>query len=233
MSKIFDGLTAVRARIEAACEAAGRGASEVELIAVSKRKPVGAVVEAFGAGQAIFGESRVQEILEKAGEVPEGVRWHFIGHLQKNKIRRVLPCVELFHGVDSLELAEAMNRIAAEEGLSPRILLEVNVSGEESKHGFSLEGLRRGIGVVMGLERVKVEGLMTLAPYDENPEAARPVFRKLRELRDELAAETGVPLRTLSMGMSGDFEVAIAEGATMVRVGTSIFGERPAPASPK
>ncbi len=228
MSEIYEGLSSVRAKIEAACRAAGRCPNEVELIAVSKRKPVSAVLEAFGEGQAIFGESRVQELLEKVGEVPAGVRWHFIGHLQKNKIRRVLPCVEVFHGVDSLELAESINRIAEEEGLTPRVLLEVNVSGEESKQGFSPGALRRDVEAVMGLNRLVVGGLMTLAPYDEDPEAARPFFRQLRELRDELAAETGVALPTLSMGMSGDFEVAISEGATMVRVGTSIFGERPA-----
>ncbi len=229
MGKIIDQLTEVRGRIDAACEEAGRPTGSVDLIAVSKRKPVEAVVEAFAGGQSEFGESRVQELLEKAAEVPEGVKWHFIGHLQKNKIRRVLPHVDLFHGVDSLELAESMNRIAEEEGLSPRVLLEVNVSGEESKQGFSPQALRRDIGGILELDRVNVMGLMTLAPYDEDPESARPVFRALRKLRDEIAEETKLPLETLSMGMSGDFAVAISEGATMVRVGTSIFGERPDP----
>ncbi|MGC1480519.1 MAG: YggS family pyridoxal phosphate-dependent enzyme [Chthoniobacterales bacterium] len=227
MSEIAEGLDKIRARVAAACSAAGRESDEVAVIAVSKRHPVEVVREAFAAGQAIFGESRVQELLAKVEEVPTGVRWHFIGHLQKNKIRRLLPCAELLHGVDSLDLAESIDRIADEEGWRPRVLLEVNVSGESSKHGFAPDDLRRDLDALLGLGRLEIEGLMTLAPYAEDAEAARPYFRALRELRDEIAAETGLPFGTLSMGMSGDYEVAISEGATMVRVGTAIFGERP------
>ncbi len=226
MPEIEENLRAVRERVAVACEAAGRSADEIELVAVSKRKPVEALREAFDAGQRVFGESRVQEVLAKKPELPAGTALHFIGHLQKNKIRRVLAEIELFHGLDSLDLAESMDRIAEEEGLFPRVLIEVNVAGEASKNGFSPDGLRRELAGVLGLKRLQVEGLMTLAPYADEAERARPFFQKLREFRDELAAETGLPFSTLSMGMSGDYEVAIAEGSTMVRVGTAIFGER-------
>jgi hypothetical protein len=231
MTEIEKSLGGIWDRVAAACESAGRSSDEVELVAVSKRQPVAALRGAFEAGQRIFGESRVQEVLAKQPELPGGAggaRWHFIGHLQKNKVRRVLAGIELFHGLDSLDLAESMDRIAEEEGLFPRVLLEVNVAGEDSKNGFSPEGLRRDLDAVLGLKRLQVEGLMTLAPYAEEAEASRPFFRRLRELRDALAAETGLPFSTLSMGMSGDYEVAIEEGATMVRVGTAIFGERKA-----
>ena len=155
------------------------------------------------------------------------MRWHLIGHLQSNKIRKVLPAAELIHGVDSADLAGDIDRIAAELGLFPRVLLEVNVSGEGTKYGFKPETLTAQIDALLALPRVQVEGLMTSEPYVENPEEVRPFFIRLRELRNELAARTGTPLPVLSMGMSGDFEVAIEEGATLVRVGTAIFGTRP------
>jgi len=227
MSEIADRLASIQGRLAAAATAAGRDPGSVALVAVSKTHPVESVREAFEAGQTIFGENRVQELLAKAPLLPAKIRWHLIGHLQKNKIRKVLPLVELIHGVDSLDLARDIDRIAAELGLFPRILLEVNVSGEESKFGFDPGVLRTQVDELLGLPRVQVEGLMTIAPYVENPEEVRHVFRNLRTLRDELATRSGTPLSTLSMGMSGDFEVAIAEGATLVRVGTSIFGSRP------
>jgi len=227
MSEIADRLASIQGRLAAAATAAGRDPGSVALIAVSKTHPVESVREAFEAGQTIFGENRVQELLAKAPLLPAKIRWHLIGHLQKNKIRKVLPLAELIHGVDSLDLARDIDRIAAELGLFPRILLEVNVSGEESKLGFNPGVLRTQVDELLGLPRVQVEGLMTIAPYVENPEEVRHVFRNLRTLRDELATRSGTPLSTLSMGMSGDFEVAIAEGATLVRVGTSIFGSRP------
>lgn len=227
MSEIADRLASIRGRLAAAATAAGRDPGSVTLVAVSKTHPAESVREAFEAGQAIFGENRVQELLAKAPLLPAKIRWHLIGHLQKNKVRKVLPLAELIHGVDSLELARDIDRIAAELGLFPRILLEVNVSGEESKFGFDPGVLRTQVDELLGLPRVQVEGLMTIAPYVENPEEVRHVFRNLRTLRDELATRSGTPLSTLSMGMSGDFEVAIAEGATLVRVGTSIFGSRP------
>jgi pyridoxal phosphate enzyme (YggS family) len=227
MSAIAERLVSIRARLESAAVAAGRDPAGVELIAVSKTHPAESVREAFEAGQAVFGENRVQELIAKAPLLPPKVRWHLIGHLQKNKIRKVLPLTELIHGVDSLDLARDIDRVAAELGLFPRVLLEVNVSGEESKFGFQPDAVRSQLDELLALPRVQVEGLMTIAPYVENPEEVRPVFRNLRILRDELAGRTSTPLPTLSMGMSGDFEVAIAEGATLVRVGTSIFGSRP------
>lgn len=227
MSDISSGLAAVEKRIVAAADRAGRAVSGVQLVAVSKTHPAEAVREALDVGQRVFGENRVQELLSKAPLLPSAVQWHLIGHLQKNKIRKVLPVVELIHGVDSLELARDIDRIAGELGLFPKILLEVNVSGENTKFGFTPEAAREGLEEILALPRVQLEGLMTIAPFVEEAEEVRPVFRALRELRDELAQAGGVPLSTLSMGMSGDFEVAIAEGSTMVRVGTAIFGSRP------
>jgi len=229
MSTIIRQLQKIRARIDAAAVTAGRNPGEVGLVAVSKTQSAEAVREVFNGGQTIFGENRVQELLAKAPLLPAAVCWHLIGHLQKNKIRKVLPVVDLIHGVDSAELARDIDRIAAELGLFPRVLLEVNVSGEGTKFGFEPEVLRGQIGELLALPRVQVEGLMTIAPYAEEAESARPFFVKLRELRDEIAVKTATPLPTLSMGMSGDFEVAIAEGSTLVRIGTAIFGERSQP----
>jgi len=226
MNLICDHLKEIHRRMEAASRRAGRNPSETALVAVSKTQPAEAVREAFEAGQAIFGENRVQEMLAKGPLLPSAVRWHLIGHLQKNKIRKVLPVTELIHSVDTLELAEEIDRIAGECGLFPRILLEVNVSGEATKFGFNPEKARSQMEALLALPRVQVEGLMTIAPYADEAEKARPVFAGLRELRDELARVFGAPLTTLSMGMSGDFEVAIEEGATLVRVGSAIFGER-------
>lgn len=197
------------------------------LAAVSKTHAPEAVAEALDAGQLLFAESRVQEARVKIPQLPARARWHFIGHLQKNKIRHALPLFELLHSVDSLALAEDISRIAAELGLFPRVLLEVNVAGEGSKFGFQPDTLRRELEPLLALERLQIEGLMTIAPLASEPEASRPHFIALRLLRDELAAAAGAPLPQLSMGMSGDFEIAIAEGATLVRVGSAIFGARP------
>jgi len=227
MSTISTRLDEIRSRIAAAARQAGREPESVGLVAVSKTHPAESVREAFGAGQVVFGENRVQELLTKAPLLPGAVRWHLIGHLQKNKIRKVLPVVALIHGVDTVGLAQEMDRIAAEIGLFPRVLLEVNVSGEGTKFGFKPETLRAEMAGLLALPRLQVEGLMTIAPYAEKAESARPFFVKLRELRDEISTQTGTPLPVLSMGMSGDFEVAIAEGSTLVRVGTAVFGERP------
>lgn len=227
MSEIAERLVATREKIAGAARAAGRDPSSVELVAVSKTHPAASVREAFDAGQILFGENRVQELVAKAPLLPSSLRWHLIGPLQKNKIRKALPAAELLHGVDSLELALDIDRVAAELGLFPRVLLEVNVSGEGTKFGFKPDRLRADLDTLLTLPRVQVEGLMTIAPYVENPGDVRPVFASLRILREELAARSGAPLSTLSMGMSGDFEVAIAEGATLVRVGSAIFGPRP------
>lgn len=217
----------IRRRMDAAALRAGRAPSEVSLVAVSKTQPAEAVRELFEAGQGVFGENRVQELLAKAPLLPGAVRWHLIGHLQKNKIRKVLPAVELIHGVDSLELARDIDRIAAELGLFPRVLLEVNVAGERTKFGFAPDAVRASLDDLLSLPRVQVEGLMAIPPAVDQPGDARPFFAALRMLRDDLAVRSGVPLATLSMGMSGDFESAIAEGATLVRVGTALFGPRP------
>jgi pyridoxal phosphate enzyme (YggS family) len=227
MTDVEQNLTEIRTRIAVAATRSGRTEADVELVAVSKTFPVEAVREAWDAGQTLFGESRVQEAAAKIPELPGALRWHFIGHLQKNKVRRALPFFELFHGVDSLELARDIDRIAAEEGFFPRVLLEVNIAGEASKFGFRPDALERELDTLLALPRLQVEGLMTIAPYADEPEHSRPFFRELRELRDRLAASSGAPLTTLSMGMSGDFEIAIEEGATLVRVGTAIFGSRP------
>ena len=204
----------------------GRKVSDVRLVAVSKTYPPAVIQEAWNAGQHVFGENRVQDALPKIAELPAEAEWHFIGHLQSNKIRKALPAFTLIHGVDNLELAQQINRIAGEMGLTANILLEINVSGEASKFGFSPTDLRQNLEDLLCLPNIRINGLMTMAPYSEDPELARPVFSKLRILRDELAAKTGQSLRELSMGMSGDFEVGIEEGATIVRIGSSIFGHR-------
>jgi pyridoxal phosphate enzyme (YggS family) len=219
-------LAQVRERMADAARKSGRTADQIELVAVSKTHAAEKVQEAIEAGQLLFGESRVQEARAKIPLLPSRLRWHFIGHLQKNKIRHALPLFELFHGIDSLALAQEMERIAEEEGMQPRVLLEVNVAGEASKHGFSPEALRRDLEAALSLGRLTIEGLMTLPPFAPEAEASRQYFIALRELRDQLEAEFEVRLPQLSMGMSGDFPIAIEEGATLVRVGTGIFGER-------
>jgi PLP dependent protein len=219
-------LAQVRELMGDAARKSGRTAEQIELVAVSKTHAAEKVQEAIEAGQLLFGESRVQEARAKIPLLPSRLRWHFIGHLQKNKIRHALPLFELFHGIDSLVLAQEIERIAEEEGMRPRVLLEVNVAGEASKHGFSPEALRRDLEAALSLGRLTIEGLMTLPPLAPEAEASRRYFVTLRELRDQLEAEFEVRLPQLSMGMSGDFPIAIEEGATLVRVGTAIFGER-------
>ena len=226
MSQISDNLINIHSRIQDAAHRVGRQVSDVRLVAVSKTYPPAVIQEAWNSGQRVFGENRVQDALPKIAELPAEAEWHFIGHLQSNKIRKALPAFTLIHGVDNLELAQQINRIAGEMGLTANILLEINVSGEASKFGFSPTDLRQNLEDLLCLPNIRINGLMTMAPYSEDPETARPVFSKLRILRDELAAKTGQALRELSMGMSGDFEVGIEEGATIVRIGSSIFGHR-------
>jgi PLP dependent protein len=227
MNTLADRLATVRSQIAAAAARAGRRAEEIELVAVSKTHPPETLLEALDAGQTLFGENRVQEARAKIPLLPGRARWHLVGHLQKNKIRHALALgFELFHGIDSLELARDLDRIAAEAGMFPRILLEVNVAGEASKFGFSPEKLRAEIEELLALGRVQIEGLMTLPPFAPEAEASRPYFVTLREMRDRFQTEFRVPLPRLSMGMSGDFAVAVEEGATLVRVGTAIFGTR-------
>jgi pyridoxal phosphate enzyme (YggS family) len=227
MSHLADQLASVRAAIADAAARAGRAPEEVRLVAVSKTQPPEAVQEVLDAGQTVFGESRVQEARAKIPILPSRARWHFIGHLQKNKIRQALALgFELFHGVDSLDLAKDIERIAGEVGAQPRILLEVNVAGESTKFGFSPAKLRAEMEELLGLGCLQIDGLMAMAPFAEEAESSRPYFAALRKLRDGLQEEFRVPLPELSMGMSGDYPVAIEEGATWVRVGGALFGNR-------
>lgn len=227
MNDIAARLAQIKEAVAVAAGKSGRAAPDVQLIAVSKKQNSERVRAAFDAGQKIFGESRVQEAREKIPALPSALRWHFIGRLQKNKIRHALPLFELFHSVDSVDLAIDISRIADEEGLNPRILLEVNVAGEGSKIGFSPDAVRHALDRLISLPRLTIEGLMTIPPLAADAEASRPHFVVLRTLRDQLEEEFAVTLPQLSMGMSNDFNIAIEEGATMVRVGTAIFGERP------
>ena len=221
-------LEEVKERIAAACKRAGRDPSEVEIIAVTKTHGAEVVKEAWDSGLVIVGENKVQEAAWKKPASVTGPMWHLIGHLQSNKVRKALELFDFFHSVDTAALADRINLIADDMGLSPHILLEVNVSGEKSKSGMKPEEVREVLAHI-GREcpRITVEGLMTMAPFSENPEHARPYFRRLRELRDELERDLGIGLPRLSMGMSGDYEVAVEEGATWVRLGTVLFGERP------
>jgi len=226
MGDIQKHLERVRAQIAEAAEKSGRQPADVELVAITKTHDAERVREAHEAGQQVFGESRVQEARAKIPELPSNLCWHLVGHLQKNKIRHALPLFELIHSVDSLALAEDINRIAEEEGMHPHVLLEVNVAGEGSKFGFKPETLRAEMETLLALNRLLIEGLMIIQPLAEEAEASRKYFIKLRELRDSLEKEFELKLPHLSMGMTNDFVVAIEEGATLVRVGTAIFGER-------
>ncbi|MFZ1219158.1 MAG: YggS family pyridoxal phosphate-dependent enzyme [Chthoniobacterales bacterium] len=226
MENVAENLERVRAQIAEAAQKSGRGLDDIELVAISKTHEAEKVRAAFDAGQQLFGESRVQEARAKIPLLPSAARWHFVGRLQRNKVRHALPLFELFHSVDSVELARDMNRIAEEEGLHPRILLEVNVAGEGSKIGFAPEKLREHMESILELPRLTIEGLMTIPPLAPEAEASRKYFVALRELRDDFAAQFKMALPHLSMGMTGDFVVAVEEGATLVRVGTAIFGQR-------
>ncbi len=226
VKKIAENLEHVRAQIADAAEKKGRSSDDIELVAISKTHDAEKVHKAYEAGQILFGESRVQEARAKIPLLPSGLRWHFVGHLQKNKIRHALPLFELFHSVDSLALAQEMNRIANEDGTHPRVLLEVNVAGEGSKFGFKPETVRAEMELLLALPRLSIEGLMIIPPVAEEAEASRKYFVRLRELRAVLEKEFDVKLPHLSMGMTNDFPIAVEEGATLVRVGTAIFGER-------
>jgi pyridoxal phosphate enzyme (YggS family) len=226
MASIAENLECVREQIARAAAKANRSVDGVELVAISKTYDAEKIREAVEAGQSLFGESRVQEARAKIPELPSNLRWHFVGHLQKNKIRHALPLFELIHSVDSLALAQEVNRIAEEEGLHPRVLLEINVAGEGSKFGFKPDTLRTEMETLLVLNRLSIEGLMTIPPLAPEAEASRTHFIKLRELRDALEKEFRAKLPHLSMGMTNDFVIAIEEGATLVRVGTAIFGER-------
>jgi len=226
MKSIAENLERVREQIAQAAAKVGRAVDDVELVAISKTHDAGKVRKAIEAGHTLFGESRVQEARVKIPELPSNLRWHFVGHLQKNKIRHALPLFELIHSVDSLALAQDINRIAEEDGLHPRVLLEVNVAGEGSKFGFVPDKLRAEMESLLAFPRLSILGLMTIPPLAEEAEASRKHFVQLREVRDRLQTEFHVDLAQMSMGMTQDFAVAVEEGATLVRVGTAIFGER-------
>ena len=223
---IAENLETVRVDIAESVRRSGRLAGSVELIAVSKTHPPEIVRQAVDAGQLLFGENRVQEAKAKIPDLPAKLRWHLIGHLQTNKIRQALPLFEVIHGVDSVELLHEIQRIAGDLGLYPRVLLQVNVAGESSKYGFSPQRLCSEVEQISRADRVQIEGLMTIPPLAPNAEDSRRYFVQLRQLRDRLETEFRLPLPHLSMGMSSDYRVAVEEGATYVRVGTAIFGER-------
>ncbi|MFN6045966.1 MAG: YggS family pyridoxal phosphate-dependent enzyme [Verrucomicrobiota bacterium] len=226
MEGIATNLAEVRRRMEAACRRAGREPTDVELVAVSKTFPVSDIAEAVKAGQLVFGESRLQEAEPKIDALPASLNWHFIGGVQRNKVRKILQKFGVIHAIDSLRLAEYVNGIAGELGRAAEVFLQVNVGGEASKGGFELAVLREEIGKLCALEHLRIRGLMCIPPAGPDAESARRWFVSLRELRDELQTISGRQFPQLSMGMSGDYEVAIEEGATHVRVGSLIFGHR-------
>jgi len=228
MSQIADNLTILEERIANAVSKAGRNAQDIKLIAVSKTVDAERIKQAIEAGATILGENYIQEARNKIKEIGQGARWDFIGHLQSNKAKYAVDLFEMIHSVDRLSLAQEINRVAEKKGKKVRILVQVNISGEETKSGINPQKVRTLIGEIASMSNLSLEGLMTMPPYFDDPEKARPYFTALRELRDTILKESigDIILQELSMGMSGDFEVAIEEGSTMVRIGTAIFGER-------
>ncbi len=218
----------VENRISEACRRAGRSRDEVTLIAVSKTKPAEMIQEIYDLGQREFGENKVQELTAKYDILPQDIRWHLIGHLQTNKVKYIVDKACLIHSVDSLKLAETISKEAGKKGVTVPILIEVNVAEEESKFGITTEETVALTEQIAALPNLTVKGLMTIAPYVDDPEENRPVFRKLRHLSVDIAEKNinNANMNVLSMGMTNDYEVAIEEGATLVRVGTGIFGER-------
>ena len=218
----------VNEKVRKACDRAGRNRDGVTLIAVSKTKPLEDLREAYEAGARDFGENKVQELVDKIPQMPNDVRWHMIGHLQRNKVKYIVDKVYMIHGVDSLRLGEEISKEAVKHGVTVRILIEVNVAGEDTKYGASPEEAPQ---LAMGLSKlpgISLQGLMTIAPYVTDPEENRLIFAKLRQLAVDISEKNidNVSMNVLSMGMTGDYEVAVEEGATFVRVGTGIFGER-------
>ena len=225
---IIDNLKSVQNQINVACENVGRERDDVTLIVVSKTKPIELLKEAYDAGARDFGENKVQELMEKIPVLPKDIRWHMIGHLQRNKVKYIVGKVFLIHSVDSLRLAEEISKESVKQNVESDILLEVNVAGEDSKFGTTTEEAIALATQVSRLPAVHIKGLMTIAPYTENSEENRVYFRKLKQLSVDIAAKNidNVNMNILSMGMTGDYAVAVEEGATYVRVGTGIFGER-------
>jgi PLP dependent protein len=226
VSAFADNLKHIQQRIRAACERAGRAPESVTLLAVSKTHPPETIGEAAACGQLLFGENKIQEAKAKIPLCPGKCRWHFIGHLQSNKVRDAVELFAMIQGVDSLALAREISKRCEQAARIMPVLLEVNVAGEASKFGYQPELLLAELNEFNALPKIEVHGLMAIPPYTTDPEKARPYFQRLRALKERAEAVLGAPLPHLSMGMSGDFEVAIEEGATLVRVGTALFGER-------
>ncbi|MCH5257122.1 MAG: YggS family pyridoxal phosphate-dependent enzyme [Lachnospiraceae bacterium] len=225
---IQENIKDVEEKIKASCEKCGRNPEDVTLIAVSKTKPVSMLQEAYEYGCRDFGENKVQELVDKYEQMPKDIRWHMIGHLQRNKVKYIVDKVYLIHSVDSLRLAEEISKEAVKKNVSVSILVEVNVAGEESKFGTTSEEAYKLVEEIAKLPNIIVKGLMTIAPYVENSEENKQYFEKLRQIYVDIVDKNidNVYMEELSMGMTGDYEVAITQGATYVRVGTGIFGER-------
>jgi hypothetical protein len=226
---ILETIETIRDRVRRRCDAVRRDPSEVTIVAVSKTFSADRIREVINAGLRDIGENYVQELLPKRAALEElEIRWHFIGHLQRNKVKSIVPWVHLIHAVDNADLAREIDRRGAQAGRTIDVLLEVNTTGEQSKHGCAPEGVIRLVRELDGLSHIRALGLMTIGPFLPDPEGSRPMFRQLRLLRDKVAAlgQDNVEMRHLSMGMTGDFEVAIDEGATILRIGTAIFGSR-------
>ena len=225
---VKENLAEVEKKVLAACERAGRNPDDVTLIAVSKTKPIEMIEEAIEYGKKEFGENKAQEMKQKYEALPKDIVWHFIGHLQTNKVKYVVGRASLIHSVDSLHLAEAIEKESAKKNVISDILIEVNVAGEESKFGLNTEETEELVRSISKLPHIRIKGLMTIAPFVDNPEDNRDIFRSLKELSVDIQSKNidNVLMDILSMGMTGDYEVAIEEGATHVRVGTGIFGER-------
>ncbi len=228
MGTVAENLKDVERKIQAACERAGRKREEVTLVAVSKTKPVEMIREAMEEGITVFGENKVQELVEKHDELQGDLEWHMIGHLQRNKVSKLPGRVKMIHSVDSLRLAEEIDRQFEKAGLIADILIEVNVAGEESKFGLAPQDVEDFLDKIKNFNHICVKGLMTIAPFVEDPEENRNIFINLRKLLIDMRAKNNdnIDMTELSMGMTGDYEVAIEEGATFVRVGTGIFGNR-------
>lgn len=225
---VAENLAQVQKNINESCNKINRDPNEVTLIAVSKTKPVEMLKEAYDAGARVFGENKVQEIVDKYDQMPSDVKWHMIGHLQRNKVKYIIDKVALIHSVDSIRLAETIEKEAAKHNITANILIEVNVAKEESKFGLMPEELDEFIDKIKDFKHIQVKGLMTIAPFVENPETNREIFRSLRKLSVDISNKNvdNVNVSILSMGMTNDYTVAVEEGATMVRVGTGIFGAR-------
>lgn len=225
---VAENLIQVQKNIEEACKKVNRDPDEVTLIAVSKTKPVEMLKEAYEAGARVFGENKVQEIVDKYDQMPSDVKWHMIGHLQRNKVKYIVDKVAMIHSVDSFRLAETIEKEAEKKNVVVPILIEVNVAEEESKFGLKPEEVLSFIEQIADFSHIQIKGLMTIAPYVENAEENREIFRELKKLSVDIAAKNinNVTMSVLSMGMTGDYMVAVQEGATMVRVGTGIFGAR-------